>query len=102
MKSKHTAGQWTVTVHPAYPQEKRICGDGEEVCIVRNLTSNSESNSKLIAAAPELLKALKLIQSNLDVLKGMTAGKTNCAEINELISNSNQLAVDVLYKQNNF
>lgn len=58
METKHTPGQWKITIHPAYPYEKRICGNSEEVAIVRNLTSNSEANAKLIASAPDLLRAL--------------------------------------------
>jgi len=52
---KHTQGEWKITTHPAFLEQKRICGDGEEIAIIRSLTSNAEANAKLIAAAPELL-----------------------------------------------
>lgn len=58
-ETKFTKGNWKITTHPSYPEEKRICGDSEEIAIIRNLTTNAEANTKLIAASPSLLEGCR-------------------------------------------
>lgn len=60
-KPTHTPGPWTLEVNPPelLLQQFRIHAGRNAVAKVRVSTKNSESNARLIAAAPELLDALK-------------------------------------------
>jgi hypothetical protein len=64
-----------------------------------------EANARLIAAAPELLTALETIRSNLMELDDDGCGRPGCGwremdatHVDELISNSLRLAIDVIAK----
>ena len=64
-----------------------------------------EANARLIAAAPELLTALETIRSNLMELDDDGGGRPGCGwremdatHVDELISNSLRLAIDVIAK----
>jgi hypothetical protein len=83
MNTKHTQGNWNANEGQIYLDK-----ENEEM----------KANSKLIASAPELLKALQTIQSNLDTLKGMTANREQLISIYNLITESNKIAVDTLFK----
>lgn len=69
MKTKFTKGSWKITTHPAFVGELRICGDGEEIAIVRSIITNKEANAKLIAAAPEMLEVLKVAKAALELCR---------------------------------
>ena len=63
---KHTKGNWTIHTVTQVGMVKPNClgikGDNKQICIVnysRDTTeSKTKANAKLIAAAPEMLKAL--------------------------------------------
>jgi hypothetical protein len=68
MKTPHTPGPWNIIKHAApegYPQFGIYAGDGtqRDFVIVRN--DNAAADVELIAAAPEMLAALREIESNL-------------------------------------
>ncbi len=93
---KHTQGNWHTNDGQIYPQET-----GKTRALIPYFDKENEemeANSKLIAAAPDLLKALQTIQSNLDTLKGMTANREQLISIYNLITESNKIAVDTLFK----
>jgi hypothetical protein len=96
MNTKHTQGNWNANEGQIYPQET-----GKTLALIPYFDKENEemkANSKLIASAPELLKALQTIQSNLDTLKGMTANREQLISIYNLITESNKIAVDTLFK----
>lgn len=75
MKTKHTKGTWAV-------QENTVLKDGSYVIKSGNTLigfasdsdtlskDETEANAKLIAAAPELLEALKRANATMKLLKG--------------------------------
>ncbi len=93
---KNTQGNWHTNDGQIYPQET-----GKTLALIPYFDKENEemeANSKLIASAPNLLKALQTIQSNLDTLKGMTANREQLISIYNLITESNKIAVDTLFK----
>jgi hypothetical protein len=99
---KHTQGNWEVSKH-GNNDSFGIYAEGSrnDLAIVKGGNEEggeAEANSKLIASAPNLLKALQTIQSNLDTLKGMTANREQLISIYNLITESNKIAVDTLFK----
>lgn len=78
--TKHTPGPWTVTPHPHLPIARVHRGPhdpgGVPICAVnmRSLAALSESgdseddaNARLIAAAPDLLAALRAVRGRVPV-----------------------------------
>ena len=72
MSNKHTPGPWTITVYPPDDDDAEdlcayIDGNGTHVshCMPPDGANKElrDANARLIAAAPELLEALKLIAS---------------------------------------
>jgi hypothetical protein len=64
MTNKHTQGEWVAKDGQIYPAET-----GKTIALIPYFDEESEeqkANSKLIAAAPELLKMLQTISSILD------------------------------------
>lgn len=71
--SKHTPGPWQVA---AYLNDGRIGiydGDGYRVASVHdfNYREENKANAALIAAAPDMYRALEVIASTLDALDEM-------------------------------
>lgn len=69
--SKHTKGPWTV-------QHTLILGKGLDVCVAKSTAvekSVNEANARLIAAAPEMLSALKLAMGAIAPGCGLTRSK---------------------------
>ena len=65
MQTKHTQGEWTPqigTLTTSIRDERNIA-----ICEIKNLSlpNEFEANAKLIAAAPDLLEALKSLQAIL-------------------------------------
>ncbi|MDX9747441.1 MAG: hypothetical protein RBT57_02970 [Paludibacter sp.] len=74
MKTTHTPGPWKTNYSERYPEYDFVTGkNGEIICQFFSKSeedySNKEANAKLIAAAPELLEALRelhdLLEENL-------------------------------------
>ena len=58
-KVNHTPGPWKVIPPSAeYPSRAMVCGSGANIYNAP-LTNETEANASLIAAAPEMYKALK-------------------------------------------
>lgn len=55
--SKHTPGPWHITVGAAYRQIEAV--DGTLICFAASNNWANKANARLIAAAPDLLQALK-------------------------------------------
>ena len=66
MTVKHTTGPWNV---PFREFTKIKAANGAHIATCHKLTNlvNLEANSRLIAAAPDLLEALKALTHSLDV-----------------------------------
>lgn len=69
MSAQHTPGSWSVEIdhHTAAPELIRTYVDGEMYDLASVLcdeTGNATANARLIAAAPDLLHALQMIDSN--------------------------------------
>jgi len=67
----HTPGPWRAEKHPLHDHEHRselwtiIAGEPDDCCdaeIAQVIAYEAEANARLIAAAPDMLKALKAIQ----------------------------------------
>lgn len=69
MKTKHTPGPWYIPTIRANAQDKRPLWETvrskhteEPICrIAQDVAHDAEANARLIAAAPELLAALRLL-----------------------------------------
>ena len=57
--SKHTPGPWRYEYEPGYCGE--LLAEASGTTLAEFVTEPSEANARLIAAAPELLEALKLM-----------------------------------------
>lgn len=57
MKTKHTPGPWYYS-NPVSPKGKHLIVN-EQADVIAEIKTNEEANAILIAAAPELLEALK-------------------------------------------
>lgn len=79
MKFKGTKGKWNVfpihnkqhghTWFKVSSSETEDYSDAESVCnIITRNGERAESNSKLIAAAPELLESLQVVLDEMDIL----------------------------------
>lgn len=89
MKTKHTKGEWIIGVKYSEYESTIVSKDGKRIAEVKSYPNNgilndvskSEriANAKLIAAAPEMLKALQCISSFVydKSVKGCTYGDTN-------------------------
>lgn len=89
METKHTKGEWIIKDEHYSIESTIISDNGERIAVAKsypksaNLNDVSESeriaNAKLIAAAPEMLKALQCISSFVydKSVKGCTYGDTN-------------------------
>lgn len=73
-KLTHTPGPWLLnghnlssiircTVPKGHPDAKHICGDYEQIASAHG--DNWQANARLIAAAPDLLEALKLAREEM-------------------------------------
>ena len=61
MKTKHTPGPWVIENNRSFPMiVARDGGKYDGACICPEVC-NGEANARLIAAAPELLEACKII-----------------------------------------
>lgn len=65
MKTKHTPGPWKITESQA-DGSPLVVSDEDDVCRVDDINPCGEANANLIAAAPELLYALKASLSYLE------------------------------------
>ena len=70
---KHTPGPWTADTTKQYSRQARVeGGNGKLVCSVGNgenpdiVFDEWAANARLIAAAPDLLEALKAISRHID------------------------------------
>lgn len=67
-RAKHTPGPWHAesSGEPLAGWMVLARGQGNCVCSTSNLKGRAEANARLIAAAPELLDAAKLVLVDLD------------------------------------
>ena len=73
MNTKHTAGTWHTKDGQIYPQET-----GKAIAVIPYFDKENgeqEANEKLIAAAPDMLNALKTINSILSDWNNTETGK---------------------------
>ena len=62
--SKYTKGPWAVYVNaPSDIVIRKMSKDGYELCSIASVSSG-HANARLIATAPELLEALKVLVEN--------------------------------------
>lgn len=68
MKTTHTAGEWKKIIQPApHGLTTTINVGSQRICEIWHTTiDETEANAKLIAAAPDLLKAIQLLKELLD------------------------------------
>lgn len=80
MKTQHTEGEWIISVND-YEEFEVVLDDSEfGTCIIASIEDQQEkeANAKLIAAAPELLEALKdILDFSKDDLKAWANYKTH-------------------------
>lgn len=105
MKTKHTKRKWVYQLNPdnncsyiIHNNQKDICTDVSDYGNPHN-TEEAEANAKLVAASPELLKALS---DSLDVLFNIETQIQNEQPITPKIigdiSNTIQLGYDIIRK----
>lgn len=84
--SKHTPGPWSVTYSAKGPSEIR--GDANTTDYVAFFDTNfrvDSNNARLIAAAPELLEALKNLTVAVDFHRGMNVPNMTSMRAKEII-----------------
>ena len=105
----HTAGPWYVGKHG--DNDSDVCAEGGPlICSLRGGSADAcdltaDADARLIAAAPDLLAALDSIRSSLMELDDDGCGRPgggwremDATHVDELISNSLRLAIDVIAK----
>jgi hypothetical protein len=90
--AKHSPGPWEVKLnydnmlHEELPGRHTVKdADGWNVARIWELT-NSEANARLIAAAPDMLKALKSLFENCEMVHKYWGDGGNAKEANEAIA----------------
>lgn len=58
--SKHTPGPWEIL------STLEICSGNKDICELKGWMNEDQANARLIAAAPDLLEALKLMVDTYD------------------------------------
>lgn len=80
MKTKHTPGPWEI-IHteknPGKVDQIHVGKPDYTVCRVMAYGENAMANARLIAAAPDLLKALKDLVERCDGEEGIQADGSN-------------------------
>ena len=66
MKTKHTPGPWKINQTTLYRGEEMISDESGQFIAGISNRDESEANAKLIAAAPEMLDALKAVYDLID------------------------------------
>lgn len=74
MENKHTAGKWQLGLNPVTEQISVMSETGKSISFLNytkhradNNWEEQEANAKLIAAAPELLEALKELSKQVSI-----------------------------------
>lgn len=78
--STHTPGGWTAEINGSRRKFWTVWNNqiNARICVVQN-DSSDEANAKLIAASPDLLKALQSIMLDIDAGRMLTANRTASA-----------------------
>jgi len=71
METKHTPGPWKVEQYSGHPHYEIYNTEPQRVASLQDHLPQSENNAYLIAAAPEMLSALKFAE---DLLCGRLVG----------------------------
>lgn len=67
MNTKHTPGPWVVDrTHPELERNVVWSGDQIIASVVNDQHGNADANARLVAAAPELLEALRYMVANAE------------------------------------
>ena len=71
METKHTPGKWNIVESNKIDEEAHIQTDLKSICRMWiQMDSQDMANARLIAAAPELLEALKALVADLKPYMG--------------------------------
>lgn len=83
-KTKHTAGPWAIEecrgdfeVYPVKGGPPKLGRWAEVATVSGNYEAEDAANARLIAAAPDLLEALKAAKEVVDVAEGMTSCRSD-------------------------
>ena len=79
METRHTQGEWKTYESENVAMPFEIVSEGTKIARIVNETE-AEANAKLIAAAPELLKQLKVAVSILKE-SGITRGQDQMEQV---------------------
>ena len=71
METKHTKGEWKIWGNVQPNGQLPIVSMGGAVCFIPSKHEDAEANSKLIAAAPELLEVAILVESYGSNIEGL-------------------------------
>lgn len=95
MNAKHTSGPWKV--RPVYskgePMPATIYAGRESVADMTGTSPHDDANARLIAAAPDLLEALKRVNECLrSWITSSTQNRVNPLEIAEFVAANEAIA----------
>lgn len=72
--SKHTPGPWHVSKHGNFVRHTLSDGTTPNLCVIVEECPQRNANARLIAAAPELLEALRFALKQLEASYEVTGG----------------------------
>ena len=81
--SKHTPGPWVTSRENVYEYSRGHLLGAKRICVVDDWIPSNEANARLIAAAPDLLAACKMISDMAVEWDALTPG--DIAEVNDAI-----------------
>lgn len=71
-KPAHTPGPWATDAAYVSDRYRYVLADDGMICRITKIGAASESNARLIAAAPEMLEALKEVTKVLSRAKSLS------------------------------
>ena len=87
-----TPGPWEVVMHERFPFQREVKAENEYICDMEGLSDDDmptvHANARLIAAAPEMYAALKVLAEKFPILLSALGNSVEAVKSNIYIANA--------------